>query len=174
MKNSYSRLGKEEYEMIKPQLEKVNSWENFIVIEKPDSHTASCFVERFVEHIPKGPLQKQFEQALNRRHLFREFNCIIHNSEYREKWFNFKQKELENYVREKLQIFDDEDFSYHNKSFFVWLTIVGTLRTTYLHSVYLDTKLNKSLLSINCCSPVIIFFKVNLFSFISFSPTITT
>lgn len=30
---------------------------------------------------------------------FARFNEYIHNSKYREEWFSFRQKQLENYVR---------------------------------------------------------------------------
>ena len=53
-------------------------------------------MEDFVDEIiPEGNLKEQFWRALTQRHPFRNFNDIVHNCEYREDWFKFKQAALE-------------------------------------------------------------------------------
>jgi len=95
----------EMYADVKAQMARIDSWQHFIRIEKPDSHEAFEFMERFVEEvIPEGKLKEQFWKALSRSHPFRNFNAIVHNCEYREDWFTFKQNLLEEYVRMELGI----------------------------------------------------------------------
>ncbi len=95
---------KEMYLDVKAQMKRINSWKSFIRIEKPESFESFKFMEHFVDSVlPEGRLKEQFWQILNRRHPFREFNHLIHNCQYREDWFQFKQKELEEYVRRQLK-----------------------------------------------------------------------
>ena len=95
----------EMYADVKAQMARIDSWQHFIRIEKPDSHEAFKFMERFIEEvIPEGKLKEQFWKALSRSHPFRNFNAIVHNCEYREDWFTFKQNLLEEYVRMELGI----------------------------------------------------------------------
>ena len=51
------------------------------------------------EIIPDGKLKEKFWNALSRSHPFRNFNAIVHNCDYREDWFKFKQAALEEYVK---------------------------------------------------------------------------
>ena len=99
---------KEMYAEIKTDMEKVNSWQHLIRIEKPNSHEMFGFMVRFVdEMIPEGMLKENFVKALSKNHPFRNFNAIIHNCEYREDWFVFKQEALEEYVRETVGDFEE-------------------------------------------------------------------
>ena len=93
---------KEMYAEAKADMNKIDSWkwEDTIRIEKPESHESFKFMERFVDEIiPEGKLKQDFWTALSRSHPFRNFNAIVHNCEYRENWFAFKQNALEEYVR---------------------------------------------------------------------------
>ena len=99
---------KEMYTAIKADMAKIESWQHVIRIEKPDSDEAFGFMERFVdEMIPDGKLKENFLKALSQSHPFRNFNAIIHNCEYREDWFIFKQEALEEYVREMIGDFEE-------------------------------------------------------------------
>ena len=94
---------KEMYLEAKSNMEKIYSWKNSIQIKKPESHEAFEFMKRFVDEvIPEGKLKQDFCRALSRTYPFRNFNAIIHNCEYREDWFKFKQMALEEYVRMKI------------------------------------------------------------------------
>jgi len=98
------------YDDVKAQMERINSWEHKIRIEKPESHEAFRFMERFIEDVvPEGKLKVQFWKALSRSHPFRNFNAIVHECEYREDWFAFKQEALEEYVRRELGVLSDEE-----------------------------------------------------------------
>ena len=86
-------------------IEKIDSWEHFIRIDKPDSNEFFNIMERFVnEVIPEGKLKERFWKALSKSHPFRNFNEIVHNSDFRESWFAFKQEALEKYVRRELGV----------------------------------------------------------------------
>jgi hypothetical protein len=95
-----SYLDDEEDDDIKAQQARIDSWQRFIRIEKPESHESFQIMENFVnEIIPDGKLKEQFWNALSRSHPFRNFNAIVHNCDYREDWFKFKQAALEEYVK---------------------------------------------------------------------------
>jgi len=93
------------YTGVKAQMKRIDSWEHLTRIEKPPSYEAFKFMEQFVDEvIPDGNLKEQFWKALSRRHPFQGFNSIIHNCEYREAWFAFRQEALEAYVRRELGV----------------------------------------------------------------------
>ena len=102
----------EMYAEVKADMAKINSWDlkDTIRIEKPESHEAFKFMERFVDEvIPEGKLKQDFWKALSRKHPFGNFNAIVHNCEYRENWFEFKQNALEEYVRNEMGYRYDEE-----------------------------------------------------------------
>jgi hypothetical protein len=98
---SWPEWQKEMYHEVKADMNKFYEWAPHIIrIEKPESHEAFGFMERFVDEvIPEGKLKRDFQRALSRSHPFRDFNAIVHNCDYREEWFTFKQAALEEYVR---------------------------------------------------------------------------
>jgi len=92
--------GEEEDNYIKAQLARIDSWQRCIRIEKPESHDSFQIMKDFVDEIiPDGKLKEKFWNALSRSHPFRNFNAIVHNCDYREDWFKFKQAALEEYVK---------------------------------------------------------------------------
>ena len=90
---------------------KIDSWgeEHTILIGKPTSHEAFEVMRVFVEKcVPEGRVRDDLEEALSRKHPFRNFSAIIDNSRFREAWFDFKQEAIEEYVREKISEYDGE------------------------------------------------------------------
>lgn len=73
-------------------------WDNCITIEPLDSRESYEIMESFVNHLKDKKEASKLSQALNGRKPFANFNHQIHNSDYREDWFAFRQKELEKYV----------------------------------------------------------------------------
>jgi len=59
-------------------------------------------VERFVEQITDKKLKMELENVLANKKPFQNFKHSIDNSDYRQKWFDFKQRELEKIVEKKL------------------------------------------------------------------------
>ena len=98
----------EEYEMMtgmsaeEPGLKYLN-WENYIRIEPLESFEAFKIMKDFVDTVTDGILQNQLIDALNRRKPFAGFNTLVDNSGYRQKWFDFKQQQLEEYVSKILR-----------------------------------------------------------------------
>jgi len=52
-------------------------------------------MENFKHQVQNDEFEIKLDQALNRRKPFQKFKNLIDNSEYREQWFEFKQKEIE-------------------------------------------------------------------------------
>ena len=87
---------------LKEQLARVDSWEKFVIIRKPNSSEAFRFMENFVEDVIPESEQKMFWKALQWKKPFANFNDLIHDSDYLEDWYAFKQQKLMEYVREEL------------------------------------------------------------------------
>jgi len=79
------------------------NWEKCISVEPPESHESFEIMENFVQEVDDKKLQKQLINALERRHPFANFKNTIDNSDCREQWFAFKQRELEKYVWQNIE-----------------------------------------------------------------------
>ncbi|GAP71677.1 hypothetical protein SAMD00024442_16_32 [Candidatus Symbiothrix dinenymphae] len=75
-----------------------DKWDKCTKIEPLESSESFVIMENFVEQLPNGSEKNRLIQALNGRKPFANFNNVIHNSKYRENWFDFRQKELEKHV----------------------------------------------------------------------------
>jgi hypothetical protein len=73
-------------------------WDNCITIEPLESRESFQLMENFVNQLKDKKVASRLSQALNGVKPFANFNCIIHDSKFREDWFAFRQKELEKYV----------------------------------------------------------------------------
>lgn len=90
--------------------DKVDSWERFIRISPPESHESFRIMERFVsECVFDRRLSAALQRAISGRKPFAHFNAIVHNSSCREDWFAFKQRCLEEFVKEQLPYNADEE-----------------------------------------------------------------
>lgn len=79
-------------------------WETTIEFSPLPSHESFRIMEAFAERLNEDKkTQSQLIDALNRRKPFANFNHIIHNSDWRESWFDFKQKWMENEVAIQLK-----------------------------------------------------------------------
>ncbi len=78
---------------------KVLDWDKYFEFNPPDSNEGFRIMEAFAERL-KGDekLQNQLFRALNNRKPFANFKDIIDNSDYRQNWFDFKFRWLENSV----------------------------------------------------------------------------
>jgi hypothetical protein len=70
-------------------------WERVSTIEPPESDESFRIMEDFAEYKVTDKLQEQLFGALNRQKPFRNFKNLIDQSEYRQEWFDYKQKRLE-------------------------------------------------------------------------------
>jgi hypothetical protein len=83
---------------------KYTQWEKYITIEPLESNESFRIMEKFAEQVDNPRLRNQLVNALNNRKPFANFKRIIDNSEYRQDWFNFKDEQLQNYVRSMIEI----------------------------------------------------------------------
>jgi len=101
-----------DHEVWEPQMERVRRHpKNYLLIEPPESRDAFRIMADFAESpdLPK-PLRTSLINALNRRHPFSNFKYEIDNSgEWRQKWFDFKAKKLEEWVEESIKPLDFPD-----------------------------------------------------------------
>ncbi|MCD6090475.1 MAG: hypothetical protein J7J72_03150 [Bacteroidales bacterium] len=77
-------------------------WENYISFEPLHSSESFKIMEDFTNILDDKILQGKLINTLNRRKPFANFKDLIDNSQYREDWFNFKQKQTESHVAELL------------------------------------------------------------------------
>jgi len=102
---NFSNISDEEEfkEIIQESLEKVNKQKtDFIKIEVLESFESFKIMERFVEKIPDQQFKSELENILKKKKPFQNFKYLIDNSDYRQNWFDFKQRELERIVENQL------------------------------------------------------------------------
>ena len=73
-------------------------WKDYITIEPLESSEAYRIMEYFVDNLPKGNAKNMLNNAINGKKPFANFNNFIHQSEYRELWFEFRDRMYEKYV----------------------------------------------------------------------------
>lgn len=70
-----------------------------------DSKDSFKLMEDFAQEVTDGKLQQQLINALNRQKPFSQFKFIIDNSgEYRQSWFNFKNKRYIEWTEDQLKV----------------------------------------------------------------------
>ena len=74
----------------------------FIKIEVLESFESFKIMERFVSQIVDKQFQAELENIIERKKPFQNFKNRIDNSDYRQKWFDFKKIELEKIVETQL------------------------------------------------------------------------
>ncbi len=81
---------------------KHDNWEKCIEIEPMESHDSFKVMEYYVDNVDNQNLQNKLFNALNRRKPFANFKYLVENSDYRQEWFDFRQKQWEMYVWDKI------------------------------------------------------------------------
>lgn len=71
---------------------------DLIKFEVLESFESFKIMERFVEQLPDQKLQSKLESVLSDKKPFQNFKYLIDHSDFRQKWFDFKQNELEKIV----------------------------------------------------------------------------
>ncbi|ARN77390.1 hypothetical protein BST97_05000 [Nonlabens spongiae] len=103
---SFSQFADEEdfKEAFSDSLEKVeNHKADFIKIETLESFESFKIMELFVKQISDQNLRSELENLLANKKPFQNFKRKIDHSDFRQKWFEFKQNELEKRVRNELE-----------------------------------------------------------------------
>jgi len=91
-------------ELWEEELEEIeNEWTKYVVLEKMKSGEAFTIMEDFIEEVDDERLQQDLIKILNRRSPFANFKAEVESSEYRQQWFDFRDRKYEDYVREHLE-----------------------------------------------------------------------
>jgi hypothetical protein len=103
---NFSQVSDEEEfkEIFRKDLEKINGNKTgFIKIEIPESFQSFRIMERFVVQLNDQNFKSELQDILGNKKPFRNFKNTIDQSEFRQSWFDFKQKELEKIVENQLK-----------------------------------------------------------------------
>lgn len=91
-------------EMLRKDFEKINrNNSGFIKIEIPKSFQSFKIMERFAEQLNDQNFKLKLQVVLGNIKPFQNFKNTIDQSEFRQSWFDFKQKELEKMVENQLK-----------------------------------------------------------------------
>jgi len=83
------------------------NWTKYVEIEKLESRDSFNIMADFAESTDSKELRDSLINALNKKHPFRNFKVIIDNSgSYRQKWFDFKNQRLFDWVNDRLEFLD--------------------------------------------------------------------
>jgi hypothetical protein len=88
---------------------KYPDWEHYKSIEPLDSNESFQMMEDFTVWMPDRPMKQQLSEALKHRKPFANFKQMVDDSNYRQDWFDFKKKYLENHVKSLLDLEFDGD-----------------------------------------------------------------
>ena len=84
-----------------------NNFDSYVEIEKMDSHESFRLMENFTNTVDNLQLRDKLEEVLRRPKPFANFKFDIDNSgPYRQKWFDFKKREIVKWVQGQLTIND--------------------------------------------------------------------
>jgi len=85
-------------------LEKIeNHQKDFIKFEVLESFESFKIMELFVEQLPDQNLKSELKNVLANKKPFQNFKHKVDHSDFRQNWFEFKQKELEKKVENELE-----------------------------------------------------------------------
>ncbi len=89
----------------KEEFTKLRKKSAFQEIEAMESNDSFSVMEDFATQVNGIKLQEELFNALNRKHPFREFKFVIDNAgEYRNTWFNFKNKTYQEWVQNQIDL----------------------------------------------------------------------
>lgn len=91
------------------EIEKIESdYNDFAEIEPLESRDTFTIMSQFVESVNDMDLKNKLITALNKRSPFREFKFVIdYSGESRQKWFDFKNHKIQDWVRENIKRLDE-------------------------------------------------------------------
>ena len=83
---------------------KYTQWERSIAIEPPEASESFLIMERYADQLGNSRLRTQLVYALYHPKPFINFKRIIDNSVSRQDWLDFKDKQLQDYVKTIIEI----------------------------------------------------------------------
>jgi Xaa-Pro aminopeptidase len=85
------------------------NWDKYIEIDRMESHESFEIMADFAENVDSRELRDSLINALNKKHPFQNFKWVVDNSgPYRQKWFDFKNQRLIDWVNDQLEVLDSE------------------------------------------------------------------
>lgn len=78
---------------------KHSEWENCIEFYPLESSESFRIMGNFAEQLTDKTLKDKLINALDNRKPFANFNRIIHNSDFRQDWFDFKSLQVQKHVK---------------------------------------------------------------------------
>jgi len=78
------------------------NWPNCFEISPPDPHESFEIMEGFVSQLKDIPMHNQLISILDGKKPFANFKRVVEGSSYRQAWYDFKNKAMEQYVRTQL------------------------------------------------------------------------
>ena len=79
-------------------------WKNCFEINPLESQESFEIMEKFTWQLTDTVLQNELTNTLNRKKPFANFKRIVESSEQRNTWFEFKDNELQKYVRTQIYL----------------------------------------------------------------------
>ncbi len=87
---------------------KVMTDPDFRLIPKMMSHESFRIMENFISTLDDKALIQRLSQAISGRKPFANFKFQIDQSgDYRQQWFDFKSKQIEEWVRDQVEMMDE-------------------------------------------------------------------
>ncbi len=105
---------KETEELFEETFEKIESWgENVVCIFPLRSGESFRIMEGFIDEIipDNTRLKVNLLESIERRKPFRNFRCIIDDSDYLDTWYEYKNACIEKHVEEELENAVPEQFT---------------------------------------------------------------
>ncbi|MGI0108180.1 UPF0158 family protein [Salinimicrobium sp. WS361] len=78
------------------------NWDDYIRIEPMNSNQSYGVMQSFADRLEADDFREKLLAALSRPKPFRNFNYLIHQSDFRQEWFDFRQERNVDWVREQI------------------------------------------------------------------------
>ena len=79
-----------------------NNWGDYIRIEPMNSNQSYAVMESFAIQLEADGFEKKLLAALCRPKPFRNFNHLIHQSEFKQEWFDFRMEKNVEWVNQQI------------------------------------------------------------------------
>lgn len=93
----------------KEQRKLEREWKDYIVLTKMESREAFRVMVNFINEVDDPDVKNDLIKILNRKSPFANFKAEVESSSQRQKWFDFRRKSYEDYIRLQLEM---EDYKY--------------------------------------------------------------
>ena len=85
-------------------INRVDKWGKYITIYRPGLTESVEIMRSFVDEcIPSGVLREELNNVLTLRRPDKNFNKIVENSDYRDKWATYNRRQMMKHIHRKLR-----------------------------------------------------------------------